>query len=68
MLPAQLLSVLYHPLCLPLSYPPLRQAQGRLFAKYAKNAAPAKLWWLRQFEGRATRPTLAANRKITTAR
>ena len=45
MLPAQLLSVLHRPLCMPSSYPP--------FA-YAKDGAPAS-WWLLQFESRATR-------------
>jgi hypothetical protein len=46
MLPAQLLSVLQCPLCMPSSYPP--------FA-YAKDGHP-HLWWLLQFESRATRP------------
>ncbi len=45
MLPAQLLSVLHHPLCMPSSYPP--------FA-YAKDGHP-HLWWLLQFENRAAR-------------
>ena len=47
MLPAQLLSVLHYPLCMPSSYPP--------FAKCAKDGAPA-LWWLLEFESPATRP------------
>jgi len=46
MLPAQLLSVLHYPFCMPSSYPP--------FAKYAKDGHPQR-WWLSQFEGRATR-------------
>ncbi len=48
MLPAQLLPVLHRPLCMPSSYPP--------FA-YAKDGHP-HLWWLLQFESRATRPPL----------
>jgi hypothetical protein len=41
---------------MPSSYPPLRQAQGRLFG-YAKDGHP-HLWWLLQFESRAAPPTL----------
>jgi hypothetical protein len=41
MLPAQLLSVLHYPLWMPSSYPPFDYAKGRLFAKYAKDGAPA---------------------------
>jgi hypothetical protein len=47
MLRTQLLSVPQHRLCMPSSYPP--------FAEYAKDGAPAHLWWLLQFESRATR-------------
>jgi hypothetical protein len=61
MLPAQLLSVLHYPLCLPSSYPP--------FAKYAKDGAPAAVV-ASAFEGRATRPILLskAQKLITAAR
>jgi hypothetical protein len=47
MLPAQLLSVLHRPLCMPSSYPP--------FSPTRKTGHP-HLWWLLQFESRATRP------------
>jgi TIR domain len=46
MLPAQLLSVLHHPLCMPSSYPPFAYAKG----------GHQQLWWLLQFESQATRP------------
>ena len=46
MLPAQVLAFLHRSLCMPSSYPP--------FA-YAKNGHP-QLWWLPQFESRATCP------------
>src|SRR5882672_2606898 len=45
MLPAQLLSVLHRPLCMPSSYPP--------FSPTRRTGHP-HLWWLLQFESRAT--------------
>src|SRR6266853_1602021 len=47
MLPAQLLSVLHRPLCMPSSYPS--------FSPTRRTGHP-HLWWLLQFESRATRP------------
>ena len=51
MLPAQLLSVLHRPLCIPSSYPP--------FSPTRRTGHP-HLWWLLQFEGpgHPARPTL----------
>src|SRR5258708_9893400 len=45
MLPAQLLSVLHRPFCMPSSYPP--------FSPTRRTGHP-HLWWLLQFESRAT--------------
>jgi hypothetical protein len=47
MLPAQLLPVLHRPLCTPSSHPP--------FSPTRRTGHP-HLWWLLQFESRATRP------------
>jgi hypothetical protein len=49
MLPAQLLSVLHRPLCMPSSYPP--------FSPTRRTGHP-HLWWLLQFESHPPRPPL----------
>jgi len=56
MLPEKLLSVLRYPLCMPSSYPPLRLRSGQAFRKVREGTEHPRLWWLMQFEGRATPP------------
>jgi hypothetical protein len=46
-------------LCTHLRIPPLRQAQGRLFAKYAKNGGSSVLLMPARSKGLATRRSFA---------